>query len=299
MSLYENTGYERAVIFRVYVTYMGVTTMYEYSVLEFPGAETITRDQLARLSNEDYENRMDDFFEYIQSIHPNYVPDGSYKRYNPDCIVPVSTPTLVGEFDYSCVLEEHEQETVPDDIIYMVKHNDEEIYDGHNFGTLPFNESREIEIVNLSAVPIIVSTIKSSNNFILDNKLQSDEIPVGGSEFVIINYDESKGLIATSGYVDVEVVDAEPTRVYISFGGNKWWKFQRCAGYDPSECYMSEATKIQYEASLEPFNSGDRFYGAIEGDPRYLYTFTSQHMYSTTQPTCVITGVSRTDDTCP
>jgi len=295
-----NTGYERAVIFRVRVTINGVTTIYTYSVLEFPGVPTITRNQLATMNSVEYENRMNLFFQYIQSLHPNYVPDESYRRENPNCIS-IAQPQLLGEFDYTCVLEEHDEVTIPDDVIYKVEYNDVQIYDGHNFGTIPFTATREIKITNLSQIPITVSTIKSSGNFKLLNNLQSDDIPVGGSEFVTIGYDITQTLIPTTGNIKVDVVNANPTTVYISFGGSekKWWAFQRCTGYEPSICYMEDSVKKQYEITLGNFNSGDRFYGAVEGDPTYLYTFTSTYEIFDTTPNCFITGVSRTDHTCP
>lgn len=81
--------------------------------------------------------------------------------------------------------------------------------------------------------------------------------------------------------------------------GVLYWAFARCPGYDPDTCWMEDSVKTAYESSLGVFQSGDRFYGAVEYDPTYLYTFysTSQVWYST--PSCVITGVSRTEDTCP
>ena len=81
--------------------------------------------------------------------------------------------------------------------------------------------------------------------------------------------------------------------------GVLYWAFARCPGYDPDTCWMEDSVKTAYESSLGVFQSGDRFYGAVESDPTYLYTFysTSQVWHST--PPCVITGVSRTVDTCP
>ena len=46
------------------------------------------------------------------------------------------------------------------------------------------------------------------------------------------------------------------------------------------------------------FSSGDRFYGAVENDPNYLYTFTNQMFNFSVAPSCVATGLTSTQNTC-
>lgn len=75
-----------------------------------------------------------------------------------------------------------------------------------------------------------------------------------------------------------------------------YYKLSKCDG---SFCYMEQSVKDIYEGILGTFNTGDRFYGAIEGNPDYLYTWTGLTEILESTPTCLITGVSRTTNECP
>ena len=75
-----------------------------------------------------------------------------------------------------------------------------------------------------------------------------------------------------------------------------YYKLLKCDG---TYCYMEQAVKEYYEGLLGTFQSGDMFYGAIEGDSNYLYTWVGLTEVLETVPTCLISGVSRTTDECP
>lgn len=75
-----------------------------------------------------------------------------------------------------------------------------------------------------------------------------------------------------------------------------YWKFIKCS--DSSEIWMEDSVKNRYENSLGNFQSGDRFYGAVEGDKNYLYTYTSQSRNQGSYDGSELRGVSRTSDVC-
>lgn len=68
-----------------------------------------------------------------------------------------------------------------------------------------------------------------------------------------------------------------------------------------TNCYMSVDTYNYYVGLYGPgyFQTGNRYYGAIENDKDYLYEFTGQTiiLYTLT-PECQLNGVSATTDTC-
>lgn len=77
--------------------------------------------------------------------------------------------------------------------------------------------------------------------------------------------------------------------------GYLYYKFSKCDG---SYCYMSESTFNSYAPTF--FQTGFRYYGAIEGDPNYLYVYTGQvEILYTLSPSCLLTGVTSTNDVCP
>lgn len=74
-----------------------------------------------------------------------------------------------------------------------------------------------------------------------------------------------------------------------------YWKLIKCDG---TVCYITNDTKITLQSQGMTFSSGDRFYGLIEGDKNYLYTFTNQMFNLSSTPSCVAIGLTKTSDTC-
>mgnify|MGYP005858204827 CR=1 FL=1 len=86
------------------------------------------------------------------------------------------------------------------------------------------------------------------------------------------------------------------TTTLIETNGKKYWMFSRCV--DSSEFWMEDSIKNKYESSLGKFQTGDRFYGAVEGDRNYLYTYVPKSKVFDSLPQFELRGVSRTDDRC-
>ncbi|MBN2661597.1 MAG: hypothetical protein JXR54_10050 [Tannerellaceae bacterium] len=76
----------------------------------------------------------------------------------------------------------------------------------------------------------------------------------------------------------------------------KYYLMYRCDG---ETCHLPESVKVAYEYVNGIIQTGDRFYGAIEGNPDYLYTYTGQGYTASVPPTCIVNGISKTSDTCP
>ena len=117
-------------------------------------------------------------------------------------------------------------------------------------------------------------------------------LPVSSTYSVgeIINTTTNAACVSTT--TTIPATTTTTTRLPIQ----KYYVMYRCNG---SMCYLPESVKVAYEYVNGLIQAGDRFYGAIEGNPDYLYTYTGMGYTSSTTPPCVVNGISRTTDTCP
>ena len=246
-----------------------------------PGYPTLTDTEARQLSDAEFSARLLAFKTYVEGIeagadfNTDIVGDGAI-RSNTGVCLPTTTTTQ------------------PDVFSFSVK-----------YSTYP-----------IGACTGVSDTAYSNKQFpgVGDFLYQDSSLSVPwtkGAAILMVNpnlYGTKTVLIAvvtTGSYGQGEIIDTAngydcnttpTTTTTTTVVGTTYYKMIKCDG---STCYMPKEVKDNYEAVHGSISTGSKFYGAIFGDSNYLYLYTGQTVVLATPPSCYITGITATTDSCP
>lgn len=221
---YGKTGKTRATIFKLYVTIEDSTEVIEFNLLESftTGVPELTLEEFKRLPEAEYNQRMINFLNYIVGIYDNLNLINLYSFVDEElCPIDLAIATRTGSLnDYQCTLVDINVGTISPTVTYLATHNGNIMYTDYSLGTINFNDTRTINIKNLSEIPIIVSLNTDDSVVTSTPIIQSYSLGVGEDINVTIGYDTTKELIARFGtYLTLYVVNGETKKIYYNFYG--------------------------------------------------------------------------------
>lgn len=253
-----------------------------------PSYPTLTDIQARQLSDAEFSDRLLAFKMYVESIESgadfdtDIVGDGAI-RSNEGVCLPTTTTTAQPVWSFSVRYSASPVETCIGGV-------SDTAYSSKQFpGVGDFIYADSSLSIPWAKGPAVLLT----NPSIYGNKITFvavvDTVEYDVGEIIAVNFYDCD----TIGTTTIPVTTTTTTEITIP---GMYFQMYRCNG---ETCYLPKSVKDAYEFIHGAIQTGDRFYGAIEGNPDYLYTYTGVSYVSAITPDCVVNGITKTTDTCP